>query len=300
MKPQHNNKPLVPYGWLRALLFVALYMALLVVAGLLLSNFHKKSTDAANQAPAAKEGISYLLFITNAIVSFAAVWLFRQFVDRRSFESMGFSFSKNGEHAGTGFFLGIFLLCMGSCIIFFTKNLVWTDVDFNGNDLFISFGLMVIVALYEEVVFRGYILNNLLQSFNKWVALLLSALVFTLAHITNPSIGVVGAINILLAGLLLGLNYIYTRNLWFSIMLHFTWNFFQGPLLGYEVSGMPLKSLLTHEVHGSELITGGAFGFEGSLVATVLYIVAIAGLAWAYRTKYDVQAGLPNAESQHG
>lgn len=295
MKPQPNNKPLIPLGWLRALLFVAFYLVLLVVAGLLVSYFQIKSTPAAKPAAVPAEpgvapaGMFYLLFIINAIVSFAAVWLFRTFVDRRSFTSMGFAFDKNGAHAGTGFFLGIFLLCAGSCILFFTKNLAWTDIQFDGNDLFISFGLMVIVAFYEEIVFRGYILNNLLSSLNQWIALAVSALVFALAHITNPGIGVAGAVNILLAGILLGLNYMYTRNLWFSIKLHFSWNFFQGPILGYEVSGMPLKSLLRHQLAGSELLTGGTFGFEGSIVATILYLLAIGGLLWVYQKKYAAQ-----------
>jgi len=285
MKPERHNKPLVPYGWLRVILFVAFYFALLLVAGFILAYVQKKSPATTDKNTAAGS-ISYLLFIVNAVVSVAAVWLFRKIIDRRSFESMGFSMDKNGAHAGTGFFLGIFLLCAGTCILYFSKNLQWTDISFNGNDLFISFGLMVIVAFYEEIVFRGYILNNLLESVNKWLALIISAFIFTLAHISNPDFSIVGAVNILLAGILLGLNYIYTRNLWFSIMLHFTWNFFQGPILGYEVSGMPLKSLLQHVIQGSELVTGGKFGFEGSLVATLLYILAISAFIWVYEKKY--------------
>ena len=208
-------------------------------------------------------------------------------MDRRSFESMGFGMVNNGAHAGAGFFLGVFLLCTGTCVLFFTKNLLWTDIGFNGNDLFISFGLMVIVAFYEEIVFRGYVLNNLLESFNKWIALIVSALLFAVAHLANPNFSLVAAFNILLAGILLGLNYIYTKNLWFAIMLHFSWNFFQGPILGYEVSGMPLKSLLLHDTQGSELLTGGKFGFEGSLVATVLQLAAIASLVWVYEKQYQ-------------
>ena len=285
MKPERHNKPLVPYGWLRVILFVAFYFALLLIAGFILVYVQKKSAPTTDKN-IATGGISYLLFIVNAVVSVAAVWLFRKIIDRRSFESMGFSIDKNGAHAGTGFFLGIFLLCAGTCILYFSKNLQWTDISFNGNDLFISFGLMVIVAFYEEIVFRGYILNNLLESVNKWLALIISAFIFTLAHISNPDFSIVGAVNILLAGILLGLNYIYTRNLWFSIMLHFTWNFFQGPILGYEVSGMPLKSLLQHVIQGSELVTGGKFGFEGSLVATLLYILAISAFIWVYEKKY--------------
>ncbi|MEO5592998.1 MAG: type II CAAX endopeptidase family protein [Chitinophagaceae bacterium] len=293
MKPELNNKPGIPYGWLRALLFVAFYLAVLVIAGLVIALIVKKAPVTADKQ-IADQGIFYIAFIINAILSVAAVWLFRKIADRSSFESIGFAIDKNGSHAGAGFFLGIFLLCTGTCLLYFSKNLVWTDISFNGNDLFISFGLMVIVAFYEEIVFRGYILNNLLESVNKWLALIISAFIFALAHIANPGFSIVGAVNILLAGILLGLNYIYTKNLWFSIMLHFSWNFFQGPILGYEVSGMPLKSLLEHEMHGSKLLTGGKFGFEGSLIATLLYILAIGVFIWVYEKKYRASPPIEN------
>ena len=283
MKPNINNKPIIPQGWLRVVLFVVFYFSLLFVVSFMLSYFNKQSNA---EKTTTTKSIPYLLFIINAIISFGAVWLFRKIIDRRSFDNIGFSIDKNGVHAGTGFFLGILLLCSGTCILYFTKNLQWTDISFNGNDLFISFGLMVIVAFYEEIVFRGYILNNLLESANKWLALFISAIVFALAHVANPDFSVVGAVNIFLAGLLLGLNYIYTKNLWFGIALHFTWNFLQGPLLGYEVSGMQLQSLLQHHVQGNELITGGKFGFEGSLVASLVCVMAIVALALVYEKKF--------------
>jgi len=286
MKPELHNKPLIPYGWLRAVIFFMLYIALVVAASVLLFLFQKKSSAGSDQT-IPSEGVFYLAVVINAFIAVILVWLFRKIIDRRSFESIGFKTGKNGAHAGAGFFLGIFILCAGSCILYFTKNLQWTDISFNGNDLFIGFGFMVIVAFYEEIVFRGYILNNLMDSLSKWPALGISALLFSLAHLSNPSFSVAGAFNILLAGILLGLNYVYTKNLWFGIMLHFTWNFFQGPVLGYEVSGMPLKSLLQQKIQGNELITGGKFGFEGSLLATAFYILAIVAFIWVYEKKYQ-------------
>lgn len=285
MKPDLHNKPRIPQGWLRALLFSIFYFTLVAVTGLLLKQVQQQPV-AGNDTTTVAAGTPYLMFIVQAIISIAAVWIFRKLIDRRSFESIGFSIDKNGMHAGTGFFMGVLLLCTGTSILYFSKNLVWTDISFNGNDLFISLGLMVIIAFYEEIVFRGYILNNLLQSANKWLALLISAIIFALAHTTNPFFSVIGASNIFLAGILLGLNYIYTKNLWFGIMLHFTWNFVQGPILGYEVSGMNLQSLFQHQVQGSILLTGGKFGFEGSLVATLLCILAAAALVWVYEKKY--------------
>lgn len=290
MTAELHKKPLIPFGWLRALVFLVLYLSLIVVSGIAIALLMK---PAAGTAAPGSNGfrLTYLPIIINVIISTGLIWLCRKFIDRRSFESLGFSIHKTGMHAGTGFFLGIVLVCAGACILFFSKNLQWTGLHFNGNDLFISFGLMAIVAFYEELLLRGYILSNLMESVSKWPALMISALVFTLLHATNPDFSVVGAVNILLAGLLLGINYIYTKNLWFGILLHFSWNFFQGPLLGFEVSGVHLESLLQHDIQGSELLTGGKFGFEGSLVATVLLAIATGALAFVYEKKYTPAAG---------
>jgi uncharacterized protein len=286
MEPYSNKKPVIEQGWLRALIFIIIYFGILVVVGIVVVSILLPQEGAwwgksrPNATPDPR--LQYVPFIINAVLSVLIVWLFRKLIDRQSFSSLGLSFEKSGAHAGVGFFMGILILCVGTLILYFTKNLQWVDINFNANDLFISLGLMIIVALYEEIVFRGYILNNLLHSVSKWPALLISAFIFALAHSANPDFSILAAINIFLAGILLGINYIYTKNIWFAVMLHFSWNFFQGPVLGYEVSGMNLQSLLQHQVYGNVLFTGGKFGFEGSLPATLLYVMAIIALAWVY------------------
>jgi len=281
MNAHNHKKPLIKQGWLRVLLFTCFYFILLVLAGIVLV----LSLDKGNPALTA-DRLFYIHFLVNALVSFLALWLFRTLVDRQTVASLGFGFSKHGAHAGTGFFMGILLVCTGTLVLSFTHHLEWTGSVFDPNDLFISLGLMVIVALYEEAIFRGYILNNLMDSMNKWGALLLSALAFALAHSGNPGASVLSIVNIFIAGLLLGINYIYTKNLWFGILLHFSWNFFQGPILGYEVSGVHLQSLFQHDIKGSPLLTGGAFGLEGSVIALVLYLLAVAALVMVYEKKF--------------
>jgi hypothetical protein len=133
----------------------------------------------------------------------------------------------------------------------------------------------VIVALNEEILMRGYILNNLMDSMNKYWALLISATIFSVLHGMNPNISFLAIINIMLAGIILGSSYIFTRNLWFPISLHLFWNFFQGPVLGYSVSGMKIDSVFKVTLLGNTTVNGGQFGFEGSIVCTVLLIPAI-------------------------
>jgi membrane protease YdiL (CAAX protease family) len=139
-------------------------------------------------------------------------------------------------------------------------------------------------------VFRGYILNNLMESMNKWMALGISAALFMMAHGTNPGITFIAAINLFLAGLLLGINFIHTRNIWFAVCFHFSWNFFQGPVLGYEVSGLPLQSVLQPSLQGAWYITGGSFGLEGSFVATGLFLLALLLLYATYEKRTGMVA----------
>jgi CAAX protease family protein len=75
--------------------------------------------------------------------------------------------------------------------------------------------------------------------------------------------------------LALGITYVHTKNLWFPIFLHISWNYFQGPILGFEVSGMNIKSLINHDLLGSDLITGGKFGFEGSILLSFLLVAMV-------------------------
>ena len=104
-------------------------------------------------------------------------------------------------------------------------------------------------------------------------------------HLGNANISTVGFINIILAGILLGIYYIHKQNLWFPIGIHFTWNLFQGPVLGFEVSGYETVSVINQTVQGNELLTGGEFGFEASLLATVLMVVAIIVIHFQFKEK---------------
>ena len=133
------------------------------------------------------------------------------------------------------------------------------------------------VALFEETACRGFLLGRMMDAgVNKFAALFLSSAVFSCLHLANPNFAAVPFVNLLLAGVLLGSAYIYTRNLWFAIMLHWFWNWLQGPVLGFEVSGNRIgDSLLTLQTPDAPLLNGGPFGFEGSLVCTVLMVAGI-------------------------
>lgn len=330
------KNPRIKQGWLRVLLFGACFclitLLIAIPAVLILTPVSKNDllADPIHTLAGLLTGnYLWLMLVLECIISLITVTLFRVFVDRKSLMSLGLGFDDYWVEALTGLFMGPGLLGISALLMLLSGHLEWTDIVWDGNQLFISLGLMALIAFSEELVFRGYILGNLLDSFsntdgpssnippasgslssagglfasgslpvspNRWIALGVSAILFAAFHATNPGIHTLAFINLFLAGLLLGINYIYTRNLWFSFLFHLSWNFFQGPLLGFRVSGLSLPSVLQAEAKGDLFITGGDFGLEGSILNTAVSLTALLILAWAFNRKYHHSAaGLPAA-----
>ena len=116
---------------------------------------------------------------------------------------------------------------------------------------------------------------------NTFWAVVLSSVVFGLAHIFNPNAGWISTLGIIAAGFFLAFGYLRTRQLWLPIGLHIGWNFFLGPVFGFPVSGLEPFHLLGLNVSGPDLITGGAFGPEAGLVGLVAQFFGV-GLIWGY------------------
>lgn len=203
------------------------------------------------------------------------IYVFRKGIDGKSVKSMGFSFKGRVKDVFAGIFVPIVIIGGGSLLLHYMGYVRFSDVNLDVNSMVFSFILFLIVAFNEEILFRGYILNNLMLSMNKYVALLISSFIFALFHGLNPNLTLLAFTDLIIAGLLLGISYIYTKNLWFPISLHLFWNFFQGPILGYQVSGQKGYSLIRVKTYGDQLFSGGEFGFEGSIICTALSAVTI-------------------------
>ena len=285
MAINNPGTPLIQQGWLRAVIFCAAIILANILAGELMGTALRLS---GNETVAQNlEMLSLVGILVTVVISIVLAVVFRLFIDRKPLISLGFD--RLDEHRLeplAGLLLSVVLMGLGALILHFAGLLRWVDMRFDGADFFIQLVLMLLVAVSEEMVFRGYLLNNLMESFNKQAALAASAGLFTLAHIFNPEITPIGIANIFLGGALLGINFLYTRSLWFSIGLHFGWNFIQGYVLGFPVSGYAAPTLLQQELNGHPVLTGGAFGVEGSIVTTGLLIAGIVLLYFAYERKY--------------
>jgi membrane protease YdiL (CAAX protease family) len=131
-------------------------------------------------------------------------------------------------------------------------------------------------AIFEEILMRGIIFRITEEKLGSYFALFISAILFGAMHLGNPNSSLIAAIGLAIqAGLLLASAYIYSRNLWFPIAVHFAWNFTQSALFGANVSGTTMaKTLITSKIEGAEWYTGGQFGPEGSVQATAFCLIA--------------------------
>ncbi|MBD9144018.1 MAG: CPBP family intramembrane metalloprotease [Bacteroides clarus] len=225
--------------------------------------------------------LSETLMLIGIFLSAWIVWHFRGV----SLAGLGRSLAIRKKDLLSGISLAIVLYAVGFGVSLLAGAIEIAGVVFNPSSLLISFVFFLLVAITEEFALRGFVLERMLQGgVNKFWALFLSATLFSLVHIANPNFDFLSFINILLAGILLGSSYIYTRNLCFPIALHWFWNWIQGPVLGYEVSGNKFcDGLLTLYLPEANLINGGAFGFEGSILCTVLMVAGTAVILKMFR-----------------
>ncbi len=203
-----------------------------------------------------------------------SVYLARRLLDRRPFASLGLKLDRwtvLDVVAG----IAISFLMMGG--IYLAMSLLgW--IRFEGfawqsesppqvlGSVLVIFLAFVLVGWNEELLSRGYHLQTLASGLNLYWGVVLSSIVFGVLHVLNPGATWISTLGIVLAGLFLASGYLGTRQLWLSIGLHIGWNFFEGPVFGFPVSGLDFYHLLRVQVSGPALWTGGAFGPEAGLI----------------------------------
>ncbi|HUR10028.1 MAG TPA: type II CAAX endopeptidase family protein [Flavitalea sp.] len=277
---QNPKVSVIKKGWVRALLF----FLTIVLIGYLVSYllFGENPLDTGTSKPILSLPFFSLLegyFLFSDLLYIIAFIIFLKMLDRDSLRSAGLFW--NGNAAITGMLFSIALLGIGTTILYLAGKLVWTGPESPFYELYPIMLVLFIAAAAEEIVFRGYILSRLKESVNSVWAIFISAAGFTVMHATNPDIDWMPLVNIFLGGIFFGIGcQYYGGNLCFPILFHFGWNFIQGPVLGYKVSGIVLPSLLGQDLSGNALLTGGGFGLEGSILTALLFLSASAILGY--------------------
>jgi uncharacterized protein len=179
-----------------------------------------------------------------------------------------------------GFLIGV--------VIFLTVILVMqvtgaVHFSYTGISVKIIFSLFLylLVAVGEEIMIRGYILNNLREKMNDYLAVFISSLIFGAIHFFNDHFTLLGFLNITFSGILLGILLVRLNTISAPIGLHWAWNFIQGPIAGFNVSGHKETGVLHIKTLAPDFVTGGDFGAEGSILLIPIVLMVIY-IVWKY------------------
>jgi len=227
--------------------------------------------------------------VTLLVVFTFTIYIARRFLDKRSFASLGVTINRQtlkDVFAGVGIafvIMGLIYLAETAMGWVTFESFAW-QVEPMGT---VVIGILMFLALYilvgwnEELLFRGYQLQTLASGLNLFWAVFISSAVFGIAHLLTPNSSWVSTAGIFFAALFLAYGYVRTKHLWLSIGLHIGWNFFEGVVFGFRVSGNDIYSLIRHQVTGPELWTGGLYGPEAGLIILPTLVVGMM-LVYAY------------------
>jgi membrane protease YdiL (CAAX protease family) len=284
------DEPRLRAGWrllihtLLLVIFLLTFSTIIGIAGVALGLIDLSSLNGGMVAMVVQT-LAMLLSIT------LATWLARRFLDRRSFVSLGFRFDRRmtldlvfGFLVPGVLFALIYAFEAGMGWLTYQGTAVqdgaWTSAVWG---LLGGLALFIIVGYQEELLSRGYHLQNLVDGLNLPLGLILSSSVFALLHLANPSADWVSTAGILFAGLFLAYGWVRTGQLWLSIGLHIGWNFFEGTVYGFPVSGTGGFNFIHQVVNGPKLITGGGFGPEAGLVVLPALALGTVAIWWYTR-----------------
>ena len=275
----HNTEFRI-YGWARILLFILPYLFIRGIWELIGYVIAGISFEDQNFVRSPGQQLTVSFF--NLLGTFLVLWIFMKYIDREKFINLGFQLKNRSIDFIVGTAVGLFTMVFGFILLIGIDEINYSEFNFNPNDLLISVLLFLIVAVVEEALFRGYVLKNLMLSCNKYLALIISSALFSLMHGANPNMSLFSFFGLFCAGIILGITYVYTKNLWYPIGLHFGWNFFQTHL-GFNVSGKDFYSLIEFNYTTGNLFNGGEFGFEGSVFSLVAQLLIFSGALYYYK-----------------
>jgi hypothetical protein len=212
--------------------------------------------------------------IKGLAASFAVILAYKSFyqkIEKRDVSEL--SGNKSLKNIILGVSIGTVLQCLTILVIYFFGNIQIVSIN-SFYSVITPFSIAFSVAIFEEILLRGIIFRIMEEKLGSYSSLIISGVIFGAAHLLNPGSTLISSLCIGLVGIIFGASYIYSRSLWLPIAIHFSWNFVQSGIFGAVTSGNEkTNSLFTTAISGPELITGGAFGPEGTIQATLLWLI---------------------------
>jgi membrane protease YdiL (CAAX protease family) len=249
-----------------------------------------------------QNGMLVLEAVTGILAFGVSVWLAGRWLDRRPFPDFGFHLGRGWWlQLGFGAALGAFLMCMIFLVEWLLGYVRIVEIGFTVEPqaslawaLLVMFFHYIGISFTEEILARGYLLRNLLEGFalpNRnltiGLAVMISSVIFALPHAGNPHATLASTLLLVLFGLMCAVGVILTGELAIPLGLHLTWNFFQGNVFGFPVSGWELRggTLIQIQQRGPDWFTGGAFGPEAGVAGLLAMSLGIALIAlWSGKT----------------
>ena len=274
-----SNAPRIKYGWLKALLFFICFLLFNGLFHLILSIFGQSIMFSVlrivDEHAFFDLSIWVTIALTNPFVTLFWIWVFHKIINKQSFSSLGLKIYGYKDDFIEGLLLGFGLMVLGFGVLYVFDFLSVNQIKFSLNHHLLYVIVFAIVAIGEETAIRGFILQNLSSSFNKYIALILSSLAFVLIRV---HVGIWGfelskvtgepivSLNLFLFGILLGLYCIHRKNLWFPIGLNFSWSYLSKPVCNLWGWGMG-RQIFHHNLSAND--------FNGSILLTSLIITGI-------------------------
>ncbi|ARC85859.1 CAAX protease self-immunity family protein [Clostridium argentinense CDC 2741] len=222
-------------------------------------------------------------------------FLWVKFVERRSIVTMGFHLDGAFKKYIRGFLFGFLMIALSAIMLMLLGEVEVSKGDLIFNDISMVFGFLfmiigwIIQGATEEIMMRGYALPVLGTKINIPVGVLISSSIFGFLHLLNSGISPLAIINLILFGVFAAFYAMYEDSLWGVCALHSSWNWAQGNVFGFLVSGGGNMggSIFTFTNKTDTMVNGGAFGPEGGLVITIIYLIGIVILLLLQKKKVE-------------
>jgi uncharacterized protein len=224
---------------------------------------------------------------------FLGLWAWLQLVGKRPFWTLGLEPQHAGRYALRGALMAGLMMALTAGLsivrgVSFAPGLLQTMGLAAIGTRFLSLVTYFVQGPAEEVLFRGWLLPVIGARYRPWIGVLVSSLIFSLAHAGSHGIRPLGFVNLFLFGVFAAIYALAEGGVWGIGAWHAVWNWAMGDLLGFATDGTPHSGLLSSvRTDGPDIISGGAFGLEGGLVCTAVFLIAITVIA--------VRARLPQA-----
>ncbi len=266
-------------GWtlLEILLFSMAFVVLILLQGYLLKWITGNAGiwDVSDLSENTNPFTVLYSFLPVLLSGIMASYLVYTLIMKHPFADLGYHASGKLSSFGKGVLFSFALIAPATVILLLFGQLKWLPVTFNFLYIIGFFIFFFIQSTAEEVMTRSFLISSVENRMGTGTAVFLSGSLFALMHIANDHFSFMGFLNILLGGTLMALMFVRYRSIWLTAGFHTGWNFIQGTLFDYNVSGVDVYSVMQWEPVGYDRLTGYKFGYEGSIFSVLFLSIAL-------------------------